>query len=153
MEPTADAVTEQATEVASTGRSTGVVLARSWLAWMLCGLAVIIAQVCMWIGWNRSGNWITVTGMTAVWSYTLYGVVGAAPIVVALLVCRSQVSLAVLLATMVGCGLLIGRYFRATDSSTAAIAWFVPLFYGVPFVGIVYAIERVVGRVTHIHPP
>jgi hypothetical protein len=38
-------------------------------------------------------------------------------------------------------GVSTGRFFETSQSSTAGFAWFGPLIYGLPFVGLVWLTE------------
>ena len=113
------------------------VLARHWYAWVLSAIAVAVTQNVMWNGWNRSGEWVSVTGTTALFSYALYGLACAVPVVGALMLFRRWLSLAVVLSALIGLGVSTGHFFETSQSSTAGFAWFAPLVYGVPFVAAV----------------
>jgi hypothetical protein len=115
------------------------VLAVRPLAWLLSLVVVVITQVMMWNGWNRSGEWIDVTGSTAVFGYLFNGVVTAVPVVVALLCLRRWLSLIVALAALLVLAARTAAFFETSDSSTAIFALFAFPLYGVPFVlGLVF---------------
>jgi uncharacterized membrane protein (DUF4010 family) len=118
-------------------------------AWSLATAAVTIAQVLMWDGWNASGNWISVEGTDAIWSYALCAAFMAAPIVLALALLRTWTGLAVVLAATVLLGLVIGDDFRTNDHSTAGFAWFAPFLLGMPFVGACATAEWAIGSIRH----
>jgi hypothetical protein len=118
------------------------VLAAKWFAWLLSAIAVVITQVLMWNGWNRSNEWTPVTGNKAAFSYALYGFACAIPVIAALVTLRRWLSLAAVLVALLTLGVSTGRFFATSQSSTAAFAWFGPLVYGLPFVAALYVTER-----------
>jgi hypothetical protein len=128
------------------------VLARRWWAWVASTVVVVVTQVVMWNGWNVSGEWVPVTGTTALFAYSLYGLVCAVPVVLALVLLDRWVSLAAILAPLLWLGVWTGDFFSTSRSSTAAFAWFGPLVYGLPFVFAVFLIERVVTRLMKRSP-
>lgn len=117
------------------------VLARTWPAWVVSAIAVIVTQVEMWNGWNRSGEWVPVTGTTALSSYVVYGVASAIPVAAALWLLRRWLSLSALLLALVYFGASTGQFLETSESSTAGFAWFAPLFYGPPIVVVVWLAE------------
>lgn len=68
----------------------------------------------------------------------------AAPVLLAIVVMRHWVSFLAVLGMLVGYGAWGGNHLSGTDSSTAAFAWFGPLWYGIPIVLVVWLAEVVV---------
>jgi hypothetical protein len=113
---------------------------------VIAAVAVVVAQVLAWNGWNRSGQWVAVVGIEAIFSYATYGLVCASPMVLALWLCRSWVSLGVIATAVVAWGWQAGATFETSTSSTAAFEWFTPLVVGVPLVLLVAFLDHLASR-------
>jgi hypothetical protein len=118
-------------------------LALSLMPWVASAVVITIGQILMWHGWNASGEWIPITGWSAVWSYALCAALAAAPLLLGLFILRSWISLAVVLVLLFAYSAIVAEGFSTTTSSTAAIGWIGPAFYGLPLVGLVCLVENV----------
>lgn len=113
------------------------------MPWATSAVVITVGQVLMWHGWNASGEWIPVTGSSAISAYALSAAFAAAPVVLALFICRYFASLAVVLVLLFGYSALAAEGFSTSTSSTAGIAWIGPAFLGFPLVLIVFVAENI----------